>query len=115
MANIKALTDEDLYYFDKNYNFELIENKKYILVYCKSYPNRKTIHSVDEGFNISGGKRKLKITKKAIDLWINKYYNQYSLIQVQNAISTLIVTYQSLTENDIEEQLKRKTAKIKEI
>lgn len=113
MANIRALAAEDLYYFNTKYKFELIDNK-YILVYCSNYPNRKTIHPIDEGFSITSKKRKLKITKRAIDLWINKYKDTYSLVDVQNSLSSLVVSYQDITDDSIDEQLKRKTLKIKE-
>lgn len=115
MANIKALTEEDIYYFNKIYRFELIENNKYVLVYCANYPNRKTIHSAESGFSISTNRRKLKISKKAIDLWINKYKDKYTLPEVQNALSSLIVTYQNVSEESVDSQLSRKTNKIKEI
>ncbi len=115
MSNIRALTDEDIYYFNKKYKFELIENNKYILVYCSNYPNRKTIHSVDSGFSISTNRRKLKISKKAIDLWIEKYKDKYTLAEVQNALSSLIVTYQNISDESVDSQLARKTNKIKEI
>ena len=46
--------------------------------------------------------------------WINKYKDTYSLVDVQNSLSSLVVSYQDITDDSIDEQLKRKTLKIKE-
>lgn len=112
--NLKALTDEELAYLQKTYKFELMGD--YIAVSCSTATgatyNRKTLHIVSEPFTLSTKVRKITITTQAINLWIDKYKDNYSLMEVQNAINLLIITYQDVTEQNIETQLKRGQAKI---
>lgn len=113
--NLRALTDEELEYVNQEYIFDLIKDstgKQQIIVSTRSYPNRKTLHDVNNKFIISTKQRKVTISKEAIQLWINEYRPEYSLIEVQNAISTLIVTYQGLGKKVIDEQLERKSSRI---
>lgn len=103
-GNLKALTIDELKYFVDRYDIELVD--KYIVVNCKTL-KRKTLHDLDAGFELSTPVRKINISKKAIDLWKDQYIGKYSLIEVQNAINTLIITYQNLNDTQISEQLKR--------
>ena len=100
--NVKALSDEDLAYIVKNYTFELLKN--YIVVSKNGY-GMKTIHDINKSFFIKIPTRRVNITKHAIELWINKFMNTYSLIEVQAAINKLIVTYQDLNVSDIEREI----------
>lgn len=108
--NTRALTDDELKYINDNYLFELKDDL--ILVSFKGY-NRKTVHSVHEPFSINAKPRLVKITQKAIDLWVNKYLKKYSLIEVQAAINRLTVTYQDLTDVEISQQLEKTHENIK--
>lgn len=110
--NLKALTEEELDYMKDKYSFKLFEN--YIVVTCKGY-NRTTLHEINSPFEIRSPLRKIKISKQAINLWITKYQNTYSLVEVQNAISTLIVTYQEVNSENIDSCIKRNSTRIKEI
>lgn len=114
--NLRALTDEELEYVKQEYFFELLTDSNgnmQLIVYTRSYPNRKTLHDVNNKFILSTPRRKVTISKEAIQLWINEYKDKgYSLIEVQNAISCLIVTYQNLNREDIQNQLDRKTTRI---
>jgi len=110
--NLKALTEEELDYMKDKYSFKLFED--YIVVSCKGY-NRTTLHDIHSPFEIRSPIRKIKISTQAIDLWIKKYQNLCSLVEVQNAISTLIVTYQEVNDENIDTCIKRTTSKIKEI
>lgn len=108
-GNIKALTNEEMTFILNKYTFTLFED--YIIVKTN---NRKTLHSKDSSFSLllPLERRRIKITTKAIDLWIKKYLDKYSLIEVQNAINTLAVTFQSINEENIEGQLKRARSKL---
>ena len=108
-GNLKALSLEELKYFLDRYNIDLIEN--YIVVTCKTL-NRKTLHDLDKGFPLSTSIKKINITKQAIDIWRKSYIGYYSLIEVQNAINTLIITYQNVNDSQIKEQLKRTKSKL---
>ena len=107
-GNLKALSIDELKYFLNRYDIKLVGN--YIAVICKTL-NRKTLHDLDKGFPLSTDIKKINITKQAIDLWIKDYLDSYSLIEVQNAINTLIVTYQNVNDSQIKEQLKRTKSK----
>lgn len=108
-GNTKALTDSELKFLVGRYIFELVEN--YVVVNCN---NKKTIHPRDEGFSLllPLQRRRIKITKQAIDLWCENYIDKYSLLEVQNAINTLLVTFQSISEVNVKSQLERTRSKL---
>lgn len=102
--NIRILTKAERDYFNKKYIFEIIDNK--ILVKVKDY-NRITAHEISKNFSLNTKLRKLTISKEAIKLWSEKFYGKYSLIDVQNAINQLLITYQLPSEKEIEQQLNK--------
>lgn len=110
--NLRALTDEELEYIVNNYVFEL--KGQDIMVMKKGY-GLKTLHTIDKSFSLKTKLRRVTISKDAIDLWIEKYQSKYSLIEVQAAISRLIVTYQDLTEDEIAKQLEKSNKNIKKL
>lgn len=101
--NLRALTNEELSYIAKNYTFTL--QGDYVIVQKVNY-GLKTLHPIDKSFSIRTSMRRVTISKEAIDLWITQFKNQYSLIEVQAAISRLIVTFQDLSTIQIAKQLK---------
>lgn len=109
-GNIKALTSEELDFVVAKYKFDLFNDC--IVVTTNG---RKTLHDMNESFSLllPLERRRIKITKKAIDLWVKRYYEKYSLIEVQNAINTLIVTFQNPNEENIDGQLERARLKLK--
>ena len=114
--NLKALTDEELDYLRETYQFDVMGD--YLVVSCVvngQVYNRKTLHNKNESFNLTTKMRKITITPQAIEMWLEKYKDNYSLIEVQNAINTLIITYQPLNDEEMLNQLSRKGSKIKEI
>ena len=102
--NVKALNDSELHYIKTKYSFEL--QGDYIYVSYIEY-NRKVVHPITESIILSTKVRKVTITKEAIEQWIKYYKDDYSLIEVQNAINTLIVTYQVINNENMALQLKR--------
>lgn len=102
--NVKALNDLELHYIKTKYSFEL--QGDYIYVSYTEY-NRKVVHSINENFILSTKVRKVTVTKDAIEQWIKYYKDDYSLIEVQNAINILIVTYQPVNKENIDLQLTR--------
>ena len=102
--NTKALNDLELHYIKTNYLFDADE--KYIYVSYKN-SSKVVVHPISHNFILSTKVRKITILVEAINLWINKYKNNYSLIEVQNALNTLAVTYQPITNENIELQLKK--------
>lgn len=108
-GNIKALTNDELKFILDKYSFSLTEYG--VLVISNG---RKTLHDMDESFSLllPLERRRIKITKSAIDLWSKKYIDKYSLIEVQNAINTLAVTFQPVAEYTIDEQLQVTRSKL---
>ena len=108
-GNIKALTNDELKFVVSKYQFELFEN--YVVV-CTN--GRRTLHDKTKGFSLllPLGRRRVNISTKAIDLWTKKYVEKFSLIEVQNAINTLLVTYQNPSDDNVDGQLKRSRSKL---
>lgn len=102
--NLRALTKEELDFLNSKYEFTYIPN--YIVTTCTGF-GRKVLHDVNKSFSLNTPIRKIKITKEAIDFWVNEFRNEYTLLDVQNAISSLIVTYQDISLEDIKTALKR--------
>ena len=108
-GNTKALTNDELKFIVDKYEFSLFQD--FVVV---STNNRKTLHDRTKGFSLllPLARRRVKITPKAIELWIENYMSKYSLIEVQNALNTLVVTYQSLSKDNINAQLERSRSKL---
>lgn len=111
--NLKALSDEEKDWLNNNYNIIFKPDIGFIV--NRTGYDRRVIHDAGKKFILSTPIRKITISKLAQDLWVNKYQDKYTLIDVQSAISTLIVTYQDLSDEDINKQLQRASSKIKEI
>ena len=108
--NVKILTEDELKYLKGRYDFEV--NDDVILVKIQNY-NRVTAHPLGTTFALNTKVRKIDITPDAIRIW-NKYFKaSWSLFDVQNAINILIATYQVPELDDIKQQLKRGTTKVK--
>lgn len=107
-GNVKALTKDELRYILDRYEFKLVDG--YVIVLTNG---RKTLHDATKGFSLllPLERRRIKITKDAIDFWSEKYIDEYSLIEVQNAINTLIMTFQTVTQEHIAGQLERNRSK----
>lgn len=102
-SNIRLLTNDERHFFNNNYIFTLKDDV--ILVKVKDY-DRTTSHPIDKGFSISTKMRKIKISVEAINMWKDNFVNsKHSLIDVQNAINALTLSYQSLSYDDVKSQL----------
>lgn len=99
--NIKILTSEERKLFNEKYMFSVTD--EYVFVKCKNF-SRFTIHSINEPFKIGINGRKLTISTQAIDIF--KTNKDYSLIDIQCVINSLIVMYQQPTTISVVEMLK---------
>lgn len=108
-GNIKALTNEELKFALGKYAFEM--SGDYVVVKVN---NRRTVHPADKAFSLllPLERRRIKVTPKAISLWEKRYLERYSLLEVQNAINTLAVMFQNMSEANIDAQLKRARSKL---
>ena len=113
IANIKILSDDELNYLIDRYTFGVatVGDDVYVVVKCNGY-NRMILHDAKKKFTINSPVKRITISKEAINLWLT-YLSDYSLIAVQNAINSLIVTYQELELKDIKAQLDNNILKIK--
>ena len=110
--NVKAISDSEMQYLKTRYSFQIDGSQ--IFVQINGY-NRVTAHPVDKAFSLNTKVRKVDITPLAIKLWSESFKDKYSLFDVQNAINTLLSTYQTPSFEDVADQLKRGDAKIKVI
>lgn len=102
-SNIKLLTKDERRYFKENYTFSIKDD--FILVKFNSY-GRTVAHPVDEDFFIASKIRKIKISKEAIKLWMTKLQNsEYSVVDVQDAMNALTISYQPTDFDDVQSQL----------
>lgn len=101
--NIRILNDVELHTLNSKYSFKY--EGGVILVSTSNY-SKITAHTLDKKFYLNTKIGKMTITVEAIKQWVENFKDKYSLIDVQNAINTLIVTYQQHTTSEIEAQIK---------
>ena len=101
--NLKLLERNDLEIFVNKYEFTI--HDQYVIVSVKTF-NRPTLHDKNKSFAISCNNRKLIITPEAINLWEN-HFRDRNLIEVQNALNTIILMYQSPNPQDVEKILNK--------
>ena len=106
--NVKALTVDELNYINEEYSFKLLidqEGNKYVSVSCKSYPKRNVIHPISESFRIKTRFRTLVFNHETMSIWANNFADKYTLIEVADAITKLKLTYEKITNDNIEKRL----------
>lgn len=104
--NIRIMNKEMLDRLKSKFRFEVKD--EYILVH-NSYFNRPTLHPLNKDFKIYFDKgRSVNINKEVIDLWINYFIEDYSLLDIQNAYNILRSGYQKeLTKEDVKDVLEK--------
>lgn len=102
---IRLLTKFELAYFNEMYSFE--QSGDLILVKTRNI-NRTTVHPIDKGFSLRmSNSRRLNISSQAVKIWIDRFKDsKYSIIDIQNAMNALIISYQNLRYEDVISQLK---------
>lgn len=103
-SNIRILTKDELEYFNSKYSIKVKDD--YVIVECKNY-KRTTLHPTNHSFSLLTKKRKMTISKEAIEMW-QKYFRgtDWTMIDIQNAMNLAIISYQNLSYSDILQQLK---------
>lgn len=103
-SNIQLLNAEQRRYFNSRYSFEI--STDYVLVKTTTL-KRITTHKIDEGFALATPVRKVFISTDAINMWKDNFINtKYTLIDVQNAVNALIISYQNVDKKSVMQQLK---------
>lgn len=104
------LTKKELDFLNDKYSFTISGND--VVVECNNL-KRRILHSANESFSLNTQIRRITITKETISLWKNIFKDQYSLLDVQNAMNSLLVTYQPTSVENIQQVLKNESVEIK--
>lgn len=103
--NVKLLTDQQRIDLKSEYYFE--HEDGFILVKLYHY-GRVTKHPDDKPFHINSPIRKVCFSMDAIDIWKELYKDEktrMSLIDVQQAVNSLYVTYQPISLESVKQFL----------
>ena len=102
-CNIKLMTKSELKLLNDIYTFKYIDGG--ILATTKNY-NRKVIHDIDKKFLINSKIRNIYITPQAMKMWVDNFQNsEYTLLDIQNAINSLIISYQNIDKSELIKEL----------
>lgn len=106
---VRPITYSEFEFINNKYKFELMGD--YIVVHTLD-SERATLHKKDKSFILNTALRKLTISKRAIALWEEYFNPEFTLLEVQYAINSLIVTYQDVTVDDVLNILERGNTKV---
>lgn len=113
--NIRLLTDKELNILNYKYTFEIEDDN--ILVKL-NHIDRITYHDINKPFSINvKNLRKITFNLEAIEIWKNLYNDKLrpNLIEIQQAVNKLIITYQQVNIENVKGLLNGQTIKIKKI
>ncbi len=110
--NIKLLTTTQLDALRDKYSFELVDSE--ILVRTTTI-KRITRHPDNASFHINARPiRKVSFSIEAINIWKELYDSKhYNLLDVQQAVNVLTVTYQKLTKEAVIQLIETGIKKLK--
>ena len=102
---IKLLTAKQLNEFNDKYYSEMTDDKKYIRIDNRHY-SKSTLHDANKSFNIKTNVRSIVITSEMIKIFsevqeIYKFKN-YSIFDIMQAVNILYLTYQNITQKNVE-------------
>ena len=100
--NIKLLTPRELSEFNAKYRFN--RNATHVIVSIEGY-NRITLHDIDKPFTINSKIRKVTFTTEAINLWRQIDLSDCSLLDIQQAVNYLILSYQEVNLKNVKNVL----------
>ena len=107
LKNVRILDDKELEFLVGKYIFEFQEglSKNYIVVTTSNYA-RKVLHEADKSFTINTQIKRITINPQAIEFWKELDF-KYNLIEVQNALNILSISYQEITRYSILEAIRK--------
>lgn len=109
--NVRLMTENELILLKKRYKFTIENNK---IVVRTSIRSRETLHDIDKPFAINVKKvRKICFSQDAIQIWKSLYEEEANLLEVQQAVNKLVITFQDITLDNVKEILNGKNLKIK--
>ena len=106
---VKPITYSEFEFINGKYKFELMGD--YVVVHTMDSA-RATLHRKDKSFILNTALRKLTISKRAMALWEEYFNPEFTLLEVQYAINSLVVTYQDVTVDDVLNILERGNTKV---
>ena len=108
LKNVRILKPEELKFLVDKYIFELQKGlvNDFIIVTTTNCA-RKVLHSADESFTINTPIKRITIVPDAIKMW-QKLNFEYNLIEVQNAINILTISYQDITKDNVLDAIENK-------
>lgn len=105
MNNIKLLEPNDLEYLNDKYTFKLDANGN--VVVGNKYYNRYTTHDATKTFSLNTKVKRISFNPEIIALW--KKFKESgldcTLFDVKQAVTKLYISYQDITQNNVEKLL----------
>lgn len=110
--NIKLLTREQLEAFKERYEF--ISDTTSVVVKVNGY-KRETRHPKNQPFHINAKNiRKLIFNVNAITIWDELGPRKYNLVEIQNAVNALTISYQHITTKNVLQMLVKINERMRE-
>ena len=102
---IKLLTAKQLSEFNDKYYAEMTDDKKYIRIDNRHY-SKSTLHDANKSFNIKTNVRNIVITSEMIKIFSEMQgiyrFKNYSIFDIMQAVNILYLTYQNITQKNVE-------------
>lgn len=102
---IKLLTKDQLNKFNEKYYSVMTDDNKYIRIDNKHY-SKNTLHDAQKSFRINSSIRNIVITSEMIKIFseIQGIYKfkDYSIFDIMQAVNILYLTYQNITQKNVE-------------
>lgn len=106
MNNAKLLSDKEIEYLNDKFIFSVDENGDVVVE--NKYYNRRTVHDYQKTFSLNTRVRKITFNPEIIRIW--KEFNtnglKCTLFDVKQAVTKLYISYQELSDENIENSVK---------
>jgi len=104
------LTKDEL----KEFNSYSVETRNRNLYITPSNWNRTTVHPMNKDFIVQSKSRKIILHTYSMKIWSKYFKNEYSVFDIENAINTLTILYQDITNENIVKILQKENLQIRE-
>lgn len=111
--NVKLLTPAQLTALKERYSFSYDKENDKVIVSIIGY-NRSTVHNGNETFHINAKFRRVTISAEMIEIWKQLSF-EFNLLDVQQAINTLYISYQEVTVDSVKKMIEQKKLRLKMI
>lgn len=113
--NVRLMTKEEMSFLKNKYWFNIIDDNT--MAVCTKIRHRQTLHSFNESFVINVKKlRTIRFSVEALLIWKELYNGREpNLLDVQQAVNKLAITFQDITINNVNKLLSGKDIKLKNL